>query len=89
MSGKFEGDIVLTDIQSNYIFGMGRNGLLNVTRRWLNKTVPYELNANHTIEQNDYIEKALNELSSISCISFVQRTNETDFIKLQVWICLH
>jgi hypothetical protein len=32
-SGKFEGDIVLTDEQL-------RNGLINTARRWPNKTVP-------------------------------------------------
>lgn len=83
LSGKFEGDIVLTGVQEDYIFGMSRNGLLNVTKRWINKTVPYELSVNHTDEQNDHIEKALKEISSISCLTFVRRTNETDYIKLQ------
>jgi len=34
LSGKFEGDIVLTEEQV-------RNGLINTARRWLGKTVPF------------------------------------------------
>jgi hypothetical protein len=33
-SGKFEGDIVLTEEQQ-------RNGLINTARRWPGKTVPF------------------------------------------------
>lgn len=86
ISGKFEGDIVLTEVQNDHIFGMNRNGLLNVTKRWLNRTVPYELNANHSIEQNDQIKNAIMEIASVSCITFVPRTNETDYIRLKVCV---
>jgi len=34
LSGKFEGDIVLTDEQL-------RNGLISLASRWPNKTVPF------------------------------------------------
>lgn len=86
LSGQFEGDIVLNKEQRDYIFGNGanRNGLIAERYRWKNNIVPYVLSENHTKEQQDYIEKGLGILQSISCLKFVRHTDEEDFIELRV-----
>lgn len=54
-----EGDMRLTEEQMEDLFSPARNGLIKTKYRWPNKTVPYELNINHSKEQNDHIELAL------------------------------
>lgn len=61
-----------------------RNGLIEIKYRWPNKTIPYQLSNNHTQQQRDHIELALRTLESISCVKFVRRTNEKDFVELTV-----
>lgn len=89
LSGQFEGDIVLNENQYDHIFGndLTRNGLVNVTFRWQNHTIPYLLDQyNHTQEQRDHIEKGLRFLEKVTCLKFVKRTNQRDFIQVQVRI---
>lgn len=85
ISGQFEGDIVLNTDQHDFIFGNGltRNGLIDTEYRWPNNTVPYILtDTNHTEEQMEHIEKGLRYISNVTCIKFVQRTTEKDYIKV-------
>ncbi|XP_031629453.1 seminal metalloprotease 1-like [Contarinia nasturtii] len=82
---KFEGDMVLTQEQIEAIFSPARNGLILEKYRWPNKTVAYQLNANHTKEQQDFIEIALKKLESVSCLKFVRRTNEEKFVNLTAY----
>lgn len=83
LANKFEGDIVLTEDQADFIFGRNRNGLVDVKSRWLNRTVPYELSPNHTDEHNVLIEDALKQIAAVSCLRFVRRTSEPDYVKIQ------
>lgn len=84
-SGQFEGDIILNERQKRVIeSGNTRNGLVDLSKRWPNKVVPVRLSPNHTKEQNDYIDKALRTLESISCVKFVWHTNQVDFVGMQV-----
>lgn len=84
-SGKFEGDLLLSERQRNVIRGVNnRNGLTNLAMRWTNKVIPVLRTSNHTKEQNDLIDKALRTLESVSCVKFVWRTNEKDFISMHV-----
>lgn len=83
----FEGDMIITEEQKEALFARTRNGLIATKYRWANKTVPYQLTTDHTKEQRNYIEKALRTLASVSCLTFVRRTNEKDYVQLQV--CAH
>lgn len=83
----FEGDMIITEEQKEALFARTRNGLIATKYRWANKTVPYRLTSDHTQEQRNYIEKALRTLESVSCLTFVQHTNEKDYVQLQV--CSH
>lgn len=76
--------MILTEEQEEDLFGRTRNGLIATKYRWPNKTVPYELSSNHTQEQRNYIEKALKTMESVSCLKFVRRTNEEDYVEMQV-----
>ncbi|XP_055298042.1 seminal metalloprotease 1-like [Sitodiplosis mosellana] len=78
----YEGDMLLNKDQLDALSSPERNGLINEKYRWPNKTVPYQLSANHTKEQQDYIEVGLKTLESVSCLKFVRRTNETQFVNL-------
>lgn len=61
-----------------------RNGLIKVDYRWPNKTVPYQLNPNHTTAQNEYILLALDVLEAVSCIRFRPRTTENNYVQMGV-----
>lgn len=76
--------MIITEEQKEALFARTRNGLIATKYRWANKTVPYQLTTDHTKEERDYIEKALRTLESVSCLTFVRRTNEKDYVQLQV-----
>lgn len=80
--------MVLTKEQKEALFSRTRNGLILSKYRWPNKTVPYQLSSNHTKEQQDYIELALKTMESVSCLKFIKRTNEEDYVLLTVCIRL-
>lgn len=81
----FEGDLLLSEQQRDAIFrSSSRTGLLNAVYRWPNKTVPYELSPNHTQKDNAILEIALRKIASVSCVKFVRRTHENDYIALTV-----
>lgn len=79
-----EGDMRLTEEQIDDLFSPARNGLIKTKYRWPNKTVPYELNINHSKEQNEQIELALKTIESVSCMRFIKRTTEKDYIDIMV-----
>lgn len=66
------------------LFSPARNGLIATKYRWPNKTLIYQMSEDHTKEQRDYIEKALKTLESVSCVKFVKRTNEKNFVEITV-----
>lgn len=68
-----EGDILIP--QSD-----GRNGLADKTKRWPNGVVPYEIRGSYNAFQMDMIEKAITAYHQNTCIKFVPRSNERDYI---------
>lgn len=61
-----------------------RNGLIAEKYRWKNKTIPYALSNSFTAEQKVYIEKGLRNLEAVSCLKFVPRKSENDYIEVLV-----
>lgn len=61
-----------------------RNGIIDTKYRWPNKTLVYQMSANHTKEQQLYIKMAHWAIESVSCIKFVPRTNESKYVYYQV-----
>lgn len=76
--------MILNEEQLHGLSTSGRNGVIPEKYRWPNKTIPYQLSANHSKEQQDFIEKGLRTLESVSCLKFVRRTNEKKFVNLTV-----
>lgn len=56
---------------------------------WSNNTIPYELNARHSKEQNFMILNAFETIESVTCIRFVHRTNQKDYIFITVVVNVH
>lgn len=85
LSGQFEGDIVLTELQSQAINGHLRNGLVNTTFRWENNVVPYNISDDMNDAQRAEVLKGLRAIEEAApCLSFVQRTVEEDYIEVYV-----
>lgn len=84
MSGKFQGDMVLTAKQEKELFGLDRTGLINLMYRWPNNTIPYELSSVFDQDQLDYIELGLRRIEEVTCMHFVRRTNEVNYVYVQV-----
>lgn len=74
--------MILNQEQMNYL--NIRIGLTDTKYRWQNKTVPYSLAPENTDEQVKQIKRAIDNLESVSCLKFVERTNENDFIQIYV-----
>lgn len=76
--------MLLSKKQLEELFSPARNGLISTKYRWPNEIVPYQLSMNHTQEQRDYIELALKTIESVSCVKFVRRTNEANYVDVTV-----
>ncbi|XP_075147837.1 hatching enzyme 1.2-like [Haematobia irritans] len=70
-----EGDIVMP--QSSVIL---KNGLTTKSTRWPNGIIPYEIGGKFQREELNVIANAINEYHQRTCIRFVPRSSETDYI---------
>ncbi|XP_034945871.1 zinc metalloproteinase nas-13 isoform X2 [Chelonus insularis] len=68
LSGLFEGDIVINDVDTNVI---AKNGLVNKTMQWTYGIIPYMINSDN-FDENDIekIQKAIAEFHSKTCLKF-------------------
>lgn len=71
-----EGDILFTEQRT------GRNGLSKQTARWPNGIVPFVIEGNFNARDMSFIEEAVMEYHRKTCIRFVPRSRETDYIAL-------
>lgn len=78
--------MVLSEKQKRVLKGMDRTGLIDVNMRWPNKVVPYLLSDVFSDEQKSHIEAALRELERVSCLTFVPRTDEVNYVRVNVRI---
>lgn len=80
----FEGDIILNSEQWNIIRGQ-RTGLLDNKYRWTNREVPYIISSkDFNAEQAAAIRQALDAIESVTCLRFVVRTTQTDYVSVTV-----
>lgn len=86
IGGNFEGDIILTPEQEQQLFGYGRTGLIDLRYRWPGNSVPYSLSSVFDPGQRAYIELGLRRLESVTCLRFVPRTNQTNYVQVTVSI---
>jgi len=84
---RFEGDMILTDEQLRQMNGTAdveRNGQVNTYWRWPNAVVPYVITGSFSSGDLSKIRKAMDDYQARTCITFVQRTNEADYIRIIV-----
>jgi len=82
-AGKFEGDIALTAEQERRIRfnSTERNAILDVDLKWPNGRVPYQFNNQHSRVEQNVILGAIAQYSDNTCIEFVERNGEEDYIE--------
>lgn len=83
LSGKFEGDILLTDRQYDSIFNQ-RTGLIDTGYRWVYNIVPYTLEDIMSEAQRVAVREALDEMEASLCLHFIERTTETDYVRVTI-----
>lgn len=82
-SGQFEGDIVLNADQINDLHL--RNALDEEKYSWPNNTVVYELSAGEfDPAMGFYIREALDEIEAVTCLKFIPRKEEENYIQVTV-----
>ncbi|OWA52623.1 putative Acidic mammalian chitinase [Hypsibius exemplaris] len=81
----FESDILGIDarsLQTGSAPNMGRNGVSDENLRWKNNRVPFQFSKTYVYEQDkhDLVLKAMEGIENSTCIRFVQRTTETEYL---------
>ncbi|KXJ83417.1 hypothetical protein RP20_CCG006292 [Aedes albopictus] len=80
--GHFQGDIIL-DSNQEEILSTGRSALIGASYRWPSQIVYYYITPGHfTTSQQNSIIAALDELMANSCVKFVARTTQTDYVRV-------
>ncbi|XP_022245693.1 astacin-like [Limulus polyphemus] len=74
----FEGDIKLLPSQ----YDENRNALLNRAKRWTGKTVYYQISSTYSSSQRNLILQAMEEYHKNTCIRFIQRTNQQNYLNI-------
>ncbi|KAK2728131.1 hypothetical protein QYM36_008565 [Artemia franciscana] len=74
LSGHFEGDI---------IFMRKRAASVPEYAKWTDGIVPYVIDNSYGIENERMIQIALDDIESRTCIKFVNRTEETDYLSFE------
>ncbi|KAI8130492.1 hypothetical protein FF38_11865 [Lucilia cuprina] len=59
-----------------------KNGLTTQSSRWPKGIVPYEIRGNFNARDMSIIENAINEYHQRTCIRFVPRSNEQDYVSI-------
>lgn len=77
--------MILTAEQSRLAKGLvPRTGVL-ARNQWPSQVIPYAIKAGYfTSDQEEVIRSAIAEIQAKTCIQFIIRTNETDYISVTV-----
>lgn len=54
--------------------------------RWPNYTIPIQFNESHSADANAEILSAINSIESVSCVRFVNRTDESNYLQVTVGV---
>lgn len=72
----FEGDILIPNSE-------GRNGLVKESSRWKNNVIPYVIHSSMPSSERSVIMKAISEYHAKTCLKFVPRRSERDYISFE------
>lgn len=78
---RFEGDITGAS-QMNVRQGVAYNGVTNMNRTWKSRMVPYAVSSQYSNFAKSQIAAAIEEYNRRTCIQFVPRTTESDYLYL-------
>jgi len=86
-AGKFEGDIQLTPLQERQLNatianGTERNAIRNTAYKWPSGRVPYVFTNVFSESEKNIIRRAFAQYAAKTCIQFVERNGERDYIEL-------
>lgn len=84
LPGVVRSDMVLTREQEEYFFGKSAAGRTGITERhffWPDQTLVYDYSGVSAADQT-IIERSLREMEAKTCIRFVRRTQEADFVSV-------
>lgn len=78
--------MVLTREQEMVALGLdlARTGLIDTAYRWPENTVVYEFSDIFDSAQVEQIKSGMEYLQNISCIQFKERTNEVNYVEINV-----
>lgn len=54
--------------------------------RWPNATIPVQLNGSFSSNQTSDIWEAMNSIELVTCVRFVNQTDETSFVQITVCV---
>lgn len=54
---------------------------------WPNKIIPYKIFRGHTTRERDLIVSSLRTIESLTCVKFVERRSERDYVEVKVIEC--
>jgi len=84
-SGKYQGDIVLTEEQERQLNSPERNALKYESSTWIpvNKVIPFTFKPNvFTESEKQQITEWLKEFEKYTCLTVKPRTNENDYVEI-------
>lgn len=70
--------------QEHLLNGKKRTGLIDSKYRWPNNIVPYEFSNLFSNKQKELIKTALKHIEAVSCLKFVRRTNQVNYVEVNV-----
>merc|ERR1711915_1100092 len=78
--GGFEGDIILTPEQQA-LLQKGRSAT-TIYNLWENQEIPYTISSEFSDDERLVITKAIGDLQAATCLKFVERTTQEDYIHI-------
>ncbi|UYV64863.1 MEP1B [Cordylochernes scorpioides] len=76
LAGLFEGDIAGSD-------GIGKNAIRDRKKLWPDATIPYEIEKSYGQEDRERIALAMQEIQKVSCVRFVPREDQNNYILIR------
>ncbi|XP_037794282.1 zinc metalloproteinase nas-4-like [Penaeus monodon] len=90
LAGLFQGDINLNSpeeffdlaVPSDAFPAQGRNAIISMHKRWPNGVIPYVISSSYNKRERGTIATAMSKYHENTCIRFVPRTFEKDYIHI-------
>ncbi|KAK8384441.1 hypothetical protein O3P69_009324 [Scylla paramamosain] len=77
LAGLYQGDIMLRSAPPSF-----RNAVVDPAQRWKDGTIPYVISSSYDATERTTIARAMEEIERNTCVRFVPRIRESDYIHL-------